>query len=281
MEEPTSNSDYVLKIQDGLTAKINSLNEQLYSLAKGKEYMWGGGTPEKLKRPEENPEAGGWQNSEIIMFPIVGPVKDNQITVDGLQYPMGQHGIARYIKNELKSQFNDRVIFKQIYTAKSPVKSPKGEFSFPFSYELEKQYRLKDDSLEFVIKVKNTSDKPMPYAIGWHPAFRIFGDESDIYIQTKTDKHPLSKIKELSKTSALILPGTKELKYVSGNTEIGVSSTLEHTMIWSPCDQPFICIEPISVLPDSEHAGELRQKLGYQILKPNRSKTCTIIIKPK
>src|SRR3989344_6691304 len=77
-----------------LTARLNRLNRQFCSLAKGREYMWGGGKPDALKTPEERT---GWPNSEITIFPIVGAAKDGEIVVDGVRHPMGQHGIARHL----------------------------------------------------------------------------------------------------------------------------------------------------------------------------------------
>src|SRR5271156_1578589 len=83
-----------------LAGKVNTLNSELCELAyKDKQIMWGGGKPQGMKSEVELRD-GAWQHSEIIMFPIVGSVKNSTISVSGTNYPMGQHGISRYIPFE-------------------------------------------------------------------------------------------------------------------------------------------------------------------------------------
>jgi galactose mutarotase-like enzyme len=95
-----------------ITAKINPENWQLYSLKRGnKEVMWKGGAP-KQEKPDK-----GWQNSEIIAFPIFGPAVDGVIVYKGKEYPMGQHGLSRRLPwNEVK-RTDESIIFTQHYTA--------------------------------------------------------------------------------------------------------------------------------------------------------------------
>lgn len=46
-----------------------------------------------------------------MLFPFVGSLKDKKFTVDGTDYPMGQHGFARDMEFELVSQTKDEAWF--------------------------------------------------------------------------------------------------------------------------------------------------------------------------
>ncbi len=256
----------VLELSKGnLRARINRATSQLYSLEfGGNEFMWGGGKPEELKTQEEKK---GWQNSEIIMFPIVGPAKDNKITVDGKDYPMGQHGIVRHLGFEQCVNSGDVAGYVQEYTEETKVQTHKGVSEFPFSYEMYKSYILDADSILFKLEVKNTSEKNMCYAIGWHPAFRI--DDPSSIIRTKSGEvYTIDKIKELSKTGALKLKGVDEVEYVSKLGTVTLRSNFGNIQIWSP-EEDLICIEPVSTFASSEYSGELGEKPGYKTLDPS------------
>src|SRR5262252_8009748 len=69
---------------ESLRATVSSLGAELVRLqaADGLELLWDG-----------NPAV--WAGRSPLLFPIVGEVKENRITVDGRQYPMGRHGFAR------------------------------------------------------------------------------------------------------------------------------------------------------------------------------------------
>jgi galactose mutarotase-like enzyme len=243
---------------------MNRLNNQLFSLMFGeKELIWGGGKPEELKTAEERK---GWQNSEIVMLPIVGAAKDNKITVDGKEYPMTQHGIARHLDNDIYEATDRTIGAVQKYKAMTEVKGTKGSCVFPFSYELYKSYMLGDDFLLLRIELKNLSEKPMPYSIAWHPALRTWGD-AESFVRTKSGKYPIGMIKGLSKTGALVLEGVNDVEYVSKNGTVDLTSNFGNMQVWSP-EEDLICLEPISTLSDREYSGELGQKPGYKILGP-------------
>lgn len=261
----------VISLNRGLEAKINTLNQQLFSLNfDGVEFMWGGGKPEELKSPEEKK---GWQNSEIIMFPIVGAAKNDEITIDGKKYPMGQHGIARYIQYKPLKTTNNELVYCQIYKADTELRSPKGNFVFPIGYFLYKKYCLENDSLTFWVNIHNVSSKPLRYALGWHPAFRIPpssipGKSSDSYIKTRNKKkYSIEEIKKASTTGALRLEGENEVDYVSELGKVHLSSDFGNITVWSP-QEDLICLEPVTALTDREYAGELKDKPGYKTIKP-------------
>jgi hypothetical protein len=79
-------------------------------ICKGKKYFHGGGKPDYLK---DDYDRLGWQNSELIMFPIIGPVENFQMEVCGQKYPMDQHGIARHLDFSQENLLADSAVFLQ------------------------------------------------------------------------------------------------------------------------------------------------------------------------
>lgn len=160
-----------LKIGDSLMqVKINPDNTQMFSIVSlehgGVEVMWQGGAPV--------PPAGGWPNSEIQMFPITGPAKDNRILVNCVYYNMSQHGFLRDLPWKLVRRDTDtsKVTFEAKYNAMDEVLSKKGIKSvYPGSFKFTKTYEVADGELIFTLKIKNNSDEDKPFAAGWHPAF--------------------------------------------------------------------------------------------------------------
>jgi galactose mutarotase-like enzyme len=106
-----------------------------------------------------------WDQSAPILFPIVGWANQGSITVDGRSRPIGVHGFAA------NSQFT---MLERTDTSITLVLAS-DELTFqiyPFSFRLLVSYKLKDASLSTRFAVENTDRRIMPYAIGFHPAFR-------------------------------------------------------------------------------------------------------------
>ncbi len=151
----------------GTYAELNLKNGQLFSLMRGRvEVMWPGGAPAD-RRP-----ATGWQNSEIVMFPIVGAAPEDRFLIGERGCLMNQHGLSRYMEWEDILSRSDRIEMKQVYHA-GEVVAGKTPCSFAGSYTLAKSYALDGDGkLTFTLELKNNSDIDFRFAAGWHPAFR-------------------------------------------------------------------------------------------------------------
>lgn len=86
---------------ESLELTINSFGAELKSITgkeTGTQYLWD--ADEKY-----------WKRSAPVLFPFVGSLKDKKFTVDGTDYPMGQHGFARDMEFELVSQTKDEAWF--------------------------------------------------------------------------------------------------------------------------------------------------------------------------
>jgi galactose mutarotase-like enzyme len=230
---------------EGISAVVNNENAQLVSLQRDKvEYMHGGGLPEEQKSAEDKK---GWQNSEIVMFPIVGPAKENKIIIHGGEYPLGQHGIARHLPWSIMSQNAQGITFLQEYDANEPVQHGKMAFPMAWShaYSMEKTYRLEKEKFVAEFSIQNRSSTPMPFMLGWHPAFRMSDKKESVTITANDQTITLDQVLEASMKSALFVTG-KEIMYTDDEKSFTVRSDMGKFMLWSPADTLLLCIEPVT-----------------------------------
>lgn len=138
-----------------ITIQVDSMGAELKSLKKttvGVEYMW-----------DANPSF--WKRTSPVLFPIVGALNNGEYRHDGKSYTMGQHGFARDMEFELKSQTNKEIWFS--------LKSDSDTLErYPYAFLLEIGYELQESTLIVKFKVTNPDNKDMYFSIGAHPAFR-------------------------------------------------------------------------------------------------------------
>jgi galactose mutarotase-like enzyme len=232
----------------------------------------------------------GWGHSEITMFPIVGPAKDYKILIEGQEFSMDQHGIARYMGFNL-SAMAKYVKLRQRFSKLGFIKNDKfmeGKdnprlLAWPYPYSISKTiFPENEESITVRFKIENESlVETMPYMFGWHPAFRTQGKvESGLfYVGKKT--HSLEEVMEASQTGALLLEGVRDVTYVNSESGLGVAISTKgfnHTMLWSPHEDMF-CIEPVTHLPSPE-VTPFSDPSAYEQLKPRECNEYDINIKP-
>lgn len=260
-----------------LTAVINPQGAELTSLKDStQDYMW-----------EGNPEF--WGKHSPILFPIVGTLKNNTYTLNGNEYSMTRHGFARDNHFNVKEHNSRNVIFS--FTSNDDTKK-----QFPFDFELELKYELRDKKLSMDYTVRNTGNTAMPFSLGAHPAFALPDNfnkyslhfetaeplisstlENDLIsdktIQIQTNNGELPLFYDLFKDDALILKSLQsdfiEIKK-DGVAFLKVEfNDFPHLGIWTKQDAPFICIEPWQGYSDSYNAdGDFTRKDGIVTLQP-------------
>jgi len=105
-----------------------------------------------------------WAGISPILFPIVGRLRNGEITIAGRKYRMGPHGFAAGCSFALVDKAGDSVRLRL-------TDDPGTRSVFPFSFQLDVIYRLAEHELAVMFEVTNTGDVPLPYALGWHPGF--------------------------------------------------------------------------------------------------------------
>ena len=137
----------------GYSAVIDEQGAELISLSDGKhEYIWSG---------------SAWNRHAPVLFPFVCNTLSKKYTVNGKEYSLNNHGFARDSRFTAASVAEDRAEMLLCDSADSLA-------VFPYHFELRVRYTLQDDhSLLTEFNVKNTDDKPLPFYVGGHPAFKV------------------------------------------------------------------------------------------------------------
>ena len=238
---------------DSLGAELKSLKE----VASDREYMWNG-------------DPAYWRRTSPVLFPLVGSLNGGIYRADGREYPMGQHGFARDTEFQLKSQLAHEIWF-------SLESNEETLAQYPYPFLLEIGYEL--DGMTVIVKwrVKNPSDRELPFSIGGHPAFlcpilegtarsgygiRMDAGESvtascleNGLLGGRTKKYPLERgilrvTEHLFDDDALVVEHDQahrvSLVTPKGTDYLTVAFDAPLFGLWSPPHKnaPFICIEP-------------------------------------
>ncbi len=277
-----------------LTVEIASLGAELQSIktADGTEYLYDG--------------SGPWANRAIILFPIVGRLKNNEYTYRGKTYTLDIHGFARDMEFTVKKESDTKITFT-LCDNEETLKN------YPFHFQLDIIYELNGDTLSVKNDVKNTGKDEMYFSIGAHEGYRCplmpgedFTDYQIVFEKKEnvgrrmvdkqlftgevtpvmTDTDTLNLNYDLFTTDAIFLSDHKSRK----NTLIGKKSKKgvevffpDYPMlgIWTRPNGGYICIEPWYGIGDSiYHNGELTKKEGIIRMEAGKTFTCTHTIRP-
>ena len=224
----------------------------------------------------------GWRNSDTEMFPIVGPTSENDFKVNT---PKGiaiqdQHGLLRELEYSVNKNTVNTVTLEKTYKANTTVKNSKfpdkssaEEVYWPYDFTFKKIYNLDNESLKISFEIN--SEKGMPFMLGYHPAFKLSGNGSEI---CKTNNHSAT-IKNIMDggSSAYPILETNEIELIK---EDGFNLAIKtkgfnNFMCWTEVTN-MLCIEPITNYPYTKEK-ELSPNL-FNISKG--SEIFTVEIKP-
>jgi galactose mutarotase-like enzyme len=146
-------SDIVRIANDQLSIEVSSLGAEMQSLktSDGRDWLWNG-------------DAAFWTGRSPILFPIVGKAPDNRIAVDGTSYDMGQHGFARRSEFALAAESLSSCRFE--LAASNATRKV-----YPFDFLLSVTHSVEGRRLTVSAEVENRDSRPMPFGLGYHPAF--------------------------------------------------------------------------------------------------------------
>lgn len=137
-----------------LYARIDTMGAQLQSLQlRGLEYLWQG-------------DARYWQRRAPLLFPFVGRLLEERYLLNGQSYSMAIHGFLSHREFRVGRIGRDYAEF--FYEPDAATRE-----CYPFLFRFEIVYCLREDRLEVEVTVRNSGDSPMPFALGWHPGFRV------------------------------------------------------------------------------------------------------------
>lgn len=249
----------------------------------GRELLWHG-----------DPEH--WAFRAPVLFPVVGASTGGTVRVDGLAYPMPQHGFARHLPFAVAEERPGSVRLRL-------AESDATRLHYPFRFALEVVATLAADSLALAFAVTNADRAPMPYGLGFHPAFpwpldgrsreghRVaFAAEERACVPEVAPGGLLSRRTRPVPLDGAVLPlspglFTEALVFLdarsrslafeapSGAAIAMAVDGFPHLAVWSRPTAPFLSLEAWTAHADWEGAeGELAARPSMILLRPGESR---------
>ena len=138
---------------DTLAVEVSSLGAETQSLktVDGRSWLWSG-------------DPAFWNGRSPILFPIVGKAADNTVLVAGKAFEMQQHGIVRRQEWRLADA-------GETFCLHEIVSSEASKTAYPFDFRLTLRHAIEGRRLTVTAEVTNTGSAPLPFGLGFHPAF--------------------------------------------------------------------------------------------------------------
>jgi len=262
--------------------KINTFGAELNSFnIDGNELIW-------------QPNQAVWHKCAPILFPVIGRLKDQKFSFNGMEYQMGKHGFASTHTFEVEKQTRNSIsmLCKSSHITKK---------YYPFDFLLRVIFSLNDKILNVNYEVENKSKGPMYFSIGSHPGISlplINTTLDEYYIEFEEDETLCrnmivndllvlqkklylnnEKIIKLSKDifieDALVFKNIKSRAiYVKNDkTDRKVKIDIKNAPdlgIWAKPGAEYVCIEPWFGYDDpTDVSGILEEKPGILTLEPD------------
>ncbi|MFN4135582.1 MAG: aldose 1-epimerase family protein [Novosphingobium sp.] len=283
----------------GLTARINPLGAELWSLTdgEGREYM-------------TDADPAFWSGHAPLLFPIIGALAGNTLRLDGRAFTMAKHGFAR------RSMFAP----VQVEAAEARFRltdSPETRAVYPFGFVLEAAYRIAGMTLHTCVSVFNPNAQTLPFSFGFHPAFAwpLPGGAERHAHKLVFAAEEAGQLRQVAPGTGVLLPGTvpspvqgRELalhedlfradaliweRVASQTLSYGAEGgawldiafpDMPSLGVWQVPGARYICIEPWAGHADPEgFAGDFREKPGIVLLAPGetRSFCMDVTVRPR
>tara|TARA_B100001093_G_scaffold520506_1_gene617080 strand:+ start:3807 stop:4613 length:807 start_codon:yes stop_codon:yes gene_type:complete len=249
--------------------EIKSDNGELISfLVDGYEYIHQKGSP-------------GWKNSDIEMFPIIGPLKEAnyRIKTPKEDAVLDQHGLLREFQYDLVSETSKSLVYIKAYKAgtalsnfKFPENSPETVQKWAYDFRFLKKFSFTKSSLRIDFEI--ISEPDMPFMLGYHPAFKLRSRNPVIF--SKDLEVSLNEILEVG-SKAFLIENTNKVVL---NDEKKLQLTTEgfnHFMCWTEVEN-MLCIEPITFYPYAVKQKDLH--LGFEHMPNRNARQFSLQLKP-
>ncbi|MDU0310028.1 aldose 1-epimerase family protein [Rhizobium sp. 10PS4] len=266
---------------EDLTVDVSSLGAEMQALrsSDGRSWLWTG-------------DAAFWTGRSPILFPIVGKAPDDKIAIDGMVYPMAQHGFAR--RSEFVLAASTETMCRFELAASDATRAV-----YPFEFQLAVVHAVEGRALTVTAEVTNRDHKPMPFGLGFHSAFAwpLPGASGRDHIVTLDNKGEPALVRlegglinpatlpspfdagrlvldhAMFEQDAMIFPdgAGESLSYGAegGPTMQFHFENLPNLALWTKPGAPFLCIEPWhGTAAEAGGSSELSARPSTTILAP-------------
>ena len=268
---------------------VNSCGAELvsYKNKEEKEFVWCG-------------DPAYWPSHAPLLFPVVGALIEDKISIAGVEYTIPKHGFVRKKEFTLVEQKPDSITM-MIASDEESLKQ------YPHPFVVKVTHTLTNTGFSTYYTVENPTDATMIFCIGGHPGFAcpqdgedfedytlVFEKEEDpngYYTDSKSvlQKEPYALLngKELPlnyddyQKDVFVMPSIQSKELVLHSKKQGdifrfVMDGFPALGIWTPPNKkaPFICLEPWLGLPAMDgESGTFEAKPYATTLMGKESKT--------
>jgi galactose mutarotase-like enzyme len=203
-----------------------------------------------------------------ILFPICGNLPNNTYTLGGETYELVQHGFARSLPWTVVSQGTDPLHLSVQLTSNDTTRAV-----YPFEFTVTYTYVLQGSTLEIQQRYENHSDRPMPFAAGFHPYFAVAdGDKPNLGVEIPASQWQTKETGEfksfggsfdfsqpeidmalrfLTAPSAVVTDPARSLRLT-----VAYDDPFKTLVFWAVAGQDFYCLEPWTAPRNALNTGE-------------------------
>ncbi len=257
---------------------------------------------------ELNEPIDALNSASFPLFPFSNRIANNLLTVGERNYTLSSnvvrwpqiiHGHSWLGKWDVTHNSDTKItIFFQF--PNSSVDS----CGWPYSYEAEQTFELNDEGLKIQLKLLNTSNMNMPAGMGIHPYFFVepnmqvlfntsgqwFADELNIP-HTHTHREETESVIAFREGYLPIgldhnFTGWDGEAYINwpshgGSMKIKASEAFNNAVVYSPYNESYFCLEPVTHVTNAFNHIDLPKSLGgAQMLAPTESMQGDILFIP-
>lgn len=284
---------YIIK-NDQLHIEINSIGAQIMSIKKNnEEFLWQG--DEKF-----------WANRAPILFPLVGRIENDNITIDGQDCNMTKHGFIRDFEWEVAENSADKIIFKITHNDEFLKK-------YPYKFEVLAEYWLEDVDFKQKYTVKNLDAKKICYGFGLHPAFFCNKSDGEKFEDFIVDFNKKIDFDTCTYTDKMMVNCNEKVQIMKNENQLQLNEKLFEkdaiiTMdvnfdtvsiinknkgkildfkfsgfdifaIWKPKNAPFVCLEPWTTISGNfPYQQNYEQNKTVKFLEVGQSKEFNVTL---
>lgn len=168
---------------------------------------------------------------------------------------------------------------------------------WPWRYRAEQTFELSAGALNLTMRLQNLASTPMPAGMGWHPFFPktdaqltanvelIWPSDSDAISQPPIHSPEVEKlnngvlVRDLALDNAFTATSAGvQMHWATESRTVSLQATknLGHLIIYTPTEESFFCVEPVSHAPNSLNSALPAKVTGTKVLTSNQTMTAHI-----
>jgi galactose mutarotase-like enzyme len=214
---------------------------------------------ETLRDPSKNVRGGN-----PVLFPSPGKLAGDRYSAAGQSGAMKQHGFARNCAFEADRLSGEGATVKLTLNSDSETLA---QYPWPFRFELE--FSLSGHGLHISSRVTNLGSSSMPFALGYHPYFRVT-DKAAASIEAQGTRAFDNVTKHILPFTGFDLTASEldlhlldnprpyaALHYGDGK-KLGVRTSADFSawIVWTLTGKDYVCLEPWTALGDALNTGD-------------------------